>query len=163
MNIPTKAECLAMLRSNNTPSNVIEHSIAVCKVAEAIVDHLIAKGIPINKELVCAGAMLHDIEKTKKNHVQTGAELVEKLGFPEVSKIIARHSLYNFQNEEVQPHSFEEKIVFYADKRLIGSNVVQVEERFADLKKRYDLPHLDKEFEFTLKIERELDAKNLGY
>ena len=73
--IPTKKESLDILNKNKTPSNVIEHCKTVCKVAEEIADKLIAKGININKTLVVAAALLHDIEREKDNHIIAGAKL----------------------------------------------------------------------------------------
>ena len=153
--IPSKQECLSILNKNNTPSNVIEHCRTVCKIAEAVADKLIKEGILVNKELVIAGALLHDIERAKKNHVLEGAKLLKKLGFPEVVEVIRKHSLYNIGNEEVKLKTIEEKIVFYADKRAVENKIVSIEERFKDLEKRYNID-LSREFEFTKKVEKEL-------
>ena len=153
--IPSKSECLSILTKNKTPFNVIEHCKAVCKVAEEIADRLISNGINLNKKLVIAASLLHDIEREKKDHIEEGAKLIKSLGFPKVSEVIKKHSLYKVENPERQPKTYEEKIVFYADKRVKGSQVVSLEERFADLKKRYDID-LTKEFEFSKKVEKEL-------
>ena len=153
--IPSKKECLAILNKNKTPSNVIGHSKAVCKLAEEIAGNLIKRGIQVNKELVTAAALLHDIEREKDNHIVAGAELLKRLGFYEVSETTKKHSLYNLDDEKVQPKTIEEKIIFYADKRVKGDKIVSLDERHEDLKKRYDID-LTKEFEFAKKIEKEL-------
>ena len=49
MNVPSGEQCLEILKNNKTPSNVIEHSKAVAKVAEEIADNLIKFGL-INPE-----------------------------------------------------------------------------------------------------------------
>ena len=154
-NIPSREQCLDILNKNKTPSNVISHCETVCRVAEEIADKLIAKGVNVNKNLVIAAALLHDIEREKKDHIEEGAKLIKSLGFPEVSKVIKKHSLYKVEDPARQPQTYEEKIVFYADKRVKGNEVVSLEERFADLKKRYNVD-LTKEFEFSRKIEEEL-------
>ena len=153
LKIPSKSECLAILTKNKTPSNVIEHCKSVCKVAEEIADNLIKKGIKLNKEIVIAAALMHDIEREKKDHVMEGAKLIRKMGFPEVAEVMAKHSLHKIAIK--QPRTYEEKIVFYADKRVMENKIVSLEERFADLKKRYNTD-LTKEFEFAKKIEEEL-------
>ena len=155
MTIPSREECLSILIKNKTPSNVIGHCMAVCKVAEEIADKLIKKSKKINKNLVIASALLHDIERLKENHVEVGANLLKKLGFPEVSEVVKKHSLYTIGEENITPKTAEEKIVFYADKRVIGNKIVSMEERFKDLEKRYNVD-LSKEFKFTKKIEKEL-------
>ena len=155
MNIPSREQCLEILKNNKTPSNVIGHSKTVCKVAESIVKKLIKKGIKVNKELVIASALLHDIERHKEDHVVKGAELIKKLGYPEIANVISKHTLYKVEMEENQPHTIEEKIVFYADKRVKNDKVVSLEERYDDLKKRHDVD-LSYEMEFTKKIGKEL-------
>jgi putative nucleotidyltransferase with HDIG domain len=153
--IPTKKECLAILKRNKTPSNVIKHSKAVCKVAENVANRLVKKKIRLNKKLVIAAALLHDIERAKDNHVVKGERLLKKLGFPEVAKVIKKHSLYKIEEKSRQPKTWEEKIVFYADKRCIGKNIVSLEKRFKALENHYKID-LSKELEFTKKIEKEL-------
>lgn len=155
MNVPSREECLDILEKNKTPSNVIEHCKSVCRVAEDIADKQIKKGADVNKELVIAGALLHDVERNKDNHVIEGTKLLRSMGFPEVADIIKRHSLYKIRNEEVQPRTIEEKIVFYSDKRIMGTKVVSLKERFSDIKRRYNID-LKEEYEFAKKIRAEL-------
>ena len=153
--IPTKEECIEILNKNKTPSQVIQHCKTVCKVAEEIADKLIAKGINVNKKLVTAAALLHDVERVKGDHIKEGIKLLKSLGFPEVSRVIGKHSLYKIEEPERQPKTFEEKIIFYADKRCIGNKVVSLKERFDCLEKTYNM-NLSKEFEFTKKVKEEL-------
>jgi|TARA_B100001971_G_scaffold187336_1_gene187969 putative nucleotidyltransferase with HDIG domain len=153
--IPSKEECLDILNKNKTPSNVIGHCKTVCKVAEEIADRLIKKGININKNLVIAAALLHDVEREKDNHIIAGAKLLKSIGFPEVSEVARKHSLYEIEKEKNQPIRIEEKILFYADKRVRGNRIVSLEERFKDLEKRYNID-LTKKLEFVKKIEEEL-------
>ena len=151
--IPTKEECLSILEKNKTPSNVIEHCKTVCQAAENIIENMIKKGAKVNKELVVAATLLHDVEREKEDHVTAGANLLKNLGFPEVAKVIKKHTLY--QLEDIQLKTVEDKIVFYADKCVKGDKIVSLEERFEDLEKRYN-KSFKEEFEFTKKVEEEL-------
>ena len=153
--IPSKEECLDILRKNKTPSNVIAHSKAVCEFAESLADKLIKKGHKVNKKLLIAAALLHDIEREKDNHVVEGANLIKGMGFIEVSKVARKHGLYQLEDKNIQPKTIEEKILFYADKRVKENKVVSLKDRVEDLKRRYkkDFSH---EFEFAKKIEEEL-------
>ncbi|HJO01847.1 MAG: HDIG domain-containing protein [Candidatus Woesearchaeota archaeon] len=153
--IPTKKESLDILNKNKTPSNVIEHCKTVCKVAEEIADKLIAKGININKTLVVAAALLHDIEREKDNHIIAGAKLLKSMGFPEVAEVMGKHSLHEIEKEKNKQLRIEEKIMFYADKRVKENKIVSLKERIEDLEKRYN-KNFSKEFEFAEKIEEEL-------
>ena len=153
--IPSKEECLNILNKNKTPSNVIEHCEIVCKVAEDIAEKLIKKGIKVNKKLVIAAALLHDIEREKDDHVNVGTKLLKDMGFPEVAEIAKKHSLFEIEKKENQPIKIEEKIMFYADKRIKSDKVVSLKERFDDLNKRYG-EDFTKEFYYAKKIEKEL-------
>ena len=155
MNIPSREECMQILAKNKTPSNVIDHSKAVCKIAEEITDNLIKKGFNVNKDLVIVSALPHDTERVKDNHVEEGAKLLKAMGFPEIANIVKKHSLNGIDKEENQPQTYEEKIILYADKRVIKDKIVTLKERFDDLEKRYNI-NLSKEFEFMKKIEAEL-------
>ncbi|MBI2558106.1 HD domain-containing protein [Candidatus Woesearchaeota archaeon] len=155
MTIPTKQECLKLLNKNKTPFKIIKHTKTVCKIAEDIADKLIRKGVKLNKRLVVAAALLHDIEKAKPRHVVKGTMLLKKLGYPEVADVIKKHSLYKLGQKNRRPNTFEEKIVFYADKRAKGNKIVSLEKRFKALEKHYKV-NLSKELIFTKKIEKGL-------
>lgn len=154
-NIPSKEECLKILKKNKTPSNVVEHCKAVCKIAEEITNRLVKNGIKINKKLVIAASLLHDIQRGEKDHVVEGVKVIREIGFPEVAEVIKKHTLYKLESQLNQPKTYEEKIVFYADKRVKENKVVSLEERFKDLKERYGID-LKEEFDFAKKIEKEL-------
>ncbi len=153
--VPSKEECLDILNKNKTPSNVIEHCKTVCKFAEDIAEKLIKKGVKVNKKLVVAAALLHDIERDKDNHVTVGEKLLKSMGLSEVSEVTKKHSLYNIEKENIHPKTIEEKIVFYADKRIKGHKIVSLEERFDAIKKKHGLD-LPEELAFAKKIEKEL-------
>ena len=155
--IPTREECLKILQDSNVPSNIIAHSKQVCNVALKIADLLERKGIKINRNLVQAGALLHDVKKLSPNdHVIEGFELIKSLGYPEVAEVLKKHGLYHLDKEEFLPKTWEEKIVFYADKRVKNDGVVSVEERFEYIKQRYKKEDIGQELRFTKKIEKEL-------
>jgi len=156
--IPPKEECLDILNKNKTPSNVIEHCKTVCKLAEDIAEQLIKRDIKVNKQLVIAAALLHDIERVKPNHIVEGTKLIKNMGFPEVSEVVKKHGLYKLGDENVQPSTVEEKILFYADKSVIGNKIVGVKKRIEDLEKRYN-KRFNKELECTKKIEEEVLKK----
>lgn len=156
MTIPGKEDCLKLLRENGTPENIIAHTMAVHDFAMRVVDRLERQGHRLDRRLVAAAALLHDIEKIKPNHVLAGHDLLVRKGHPEVARVVLKHGLEHLDDERYVPHTTEEKIVFYADKRVKNTTVVTVEERFADIKARYDAPHIDEEQRIVKAIEREL-------
>ena len=157
MTIPTKEECLKILKDNKVPDNIIAHSKAVCNVALKIIDILEKKGVKVNRNLVIAGALLHDVKKlSPDDHIIEGSEFVKSLGFEEVASVIKKHGLYHLDKDDFMPKTLEEKIVFYADKRVKGNKIVSVNERFKYIKQRYKKDNVEKEINFTKKIEKEL-------
>ena len=156
MNIPTEEECLKILKENDVPDNIVAHLRAVCDFSMKVCDVLEKRKIKVDRKLVAAAALLHDVKKLEEAHEIKGADLVESLGYPEVAKIIRKHGLSNLGKEEFKPKAWEEKIVFYSDKRIRGSKVVSVDERFEYIKQRYKREDIEKELNFTKKLEKEL-------
>ena len=155
--IPTKSQCLKILKDNNVPDNIIAHLNAVHDFSLKICDLLEKRGIKVNRDLAAAGALLHDINKLSPNdHVVEGYEYVKSLGYPEVAEIIKKHGLANLDNPEFVPKTWEEKIVFYADKRVKNDKVVSLDERFEYIKQKYKSENIEQELNFTKKIEKEL-------
>jgi putative nucleotidyltransferase with HDIG domain len=139
MNIPDMTTCLKLLQQYDTLPNVLEHSLQVHKVACAIASHLNGS-VTINRDLVCAAALLHDITKSRalktgEKHDITGKQLLEELGYPEIADIVGQHVFLN----NISPDSplNEADIVYYADKRVMHDIIVTVDQRIEDLLKRY--------------------------
>ena len=157
MIIPTKQECIRILKENKVPDNIIAHLKAVCDFSMKVVDMLEKRNIKVNRELVAAAALLHDIRKLSKGeHEIEGAELVSSMGYPEVGSVIKKHGLAHLFEKEFKPVAWEEKIVFYADKRVKDDKIASVDERFEYIKQRYKREMVDRELNFTKKVEKEL-------
>ena len=157
MKLPTKEECLKILEKAEVPANIIAHTSTVCDFSMKVIDLLEKKGIKVNRNLVAAAALLHDLKKMASDrHEIDGAEHIKQLGYPEVGRVISKHGLANLNKEELIPKTWEEKILFYSDKRVNGDKVVTVDERFEYIKQRYKKEGIEKEIEFTKKIEKEL-------
>ena len=155
MNIPTQEQCLEILRKN-VPDNIIAHLKAVSDFSEKVMDVLEKRGIKVNRELVKAAALLHDVRKLEKDHELKGAEYIASLGYKEVANLIRKHGLSRLNDESFVPKTWEEKVVFYSDKRIKDDRIVSVDERFEDIRKRYKRDIIEHEYELTLKIEKEL-------
>ena len=155
--IPKKEECIRLLKANNVPDNIIAHTKTVCDFSMKVCDVLEKRNIKVNRELVAAAALLHDIKKLNGGeHEIEGAKYVESLGYPEVGVLIKKHGLKHSFKDEFMPKAWEEKIIFYADKRVKNDKVVSVDERFEYIKQRYNKEHVEKEIKLTRDIEKEL-------
>ena len=155
--IPTKEECMKLLKANNVPANIIAHTHAVCDFSMKVCDILEKRNIKVNRDLIAAAALLHDIKKLEPGeHEIEGAKYVESIGYPEVGVLIKKHGLKHCHLDKFHPKTQEEKIIFYSDKRLNGNKTVSVDERFEYIKQRYKKEHVEKEIKLTKDIEKEL-------
>lgn len=136
--IPSRAECEELMAQYTMLPNIVEHSFQVMNVALAITDNL-ADGVSINRDAVIAGALLHDITKTrslqtKEKHAASGGTLLRELGFPLIAEIVEQHVVLD--SNPAGPIS-EKEIIYYADKRVMHDKIVTLEERVQDLLIRY--------------------------
>lgn len=137
--IPSLDECHELIREHSMLPNIREHSEQVLRVCLAIVDNL-APGVAVNRDLVVAAALLHDITKTrsletKEPHDASGAALLRGLGFASIASIVEQHVIFLDFNPDGRLE--EREIVYYADKRVMHTAIVTVSERVADLVARY--------------------------
>jgi uncharacterized protein len=138
--IPGRAQCLSLLDDMDMPEHILAHSDLVRKVALLITDGLGMAGVVLNRPLVNASALLHDITKprsftTGENHSRTGGEYLTGLGFPEVGDIVRQHVMLDayFATE----HPNEAEVINYADKRVLHDKIVSLDERMQYVLQRY--------------------------
>ncbi len=148
VSIPSLNQCLDFIERYEMLDNIRGHSFRVARVAELLVDGLIEAGrapAPLpSRELVIAGALLHDIAKTeclngKCRHDDQGQEICIALGFPEIGEIVKEHViLLEFKEDMYKKGFFDAKeIVYYADKRVRHDEVVSLERRLEYIIDRY--------------------------
>ena len=138
--IPSPQECLDIMKEYNMLGHIVRHSLLVKRVAVCLAEELNRAGEDLDISKVTAGAFLHDIMKTRsiitgEDHAKAGGELLERLGFNGISEIVRQH--VTMDNEINSPTVSEIEVVNYADKRVKHDKVVALEERFADIRKRY--------------------------
>ncbi|MRR17346.1 MAG: HDIG domain-containing protein [Deltaproteobacteria bacterium] len=137
--IPSRAECEELMARYAMLPNIVLHSFQVMRVALALTDNLV-DGVSINRDAVIAGALLHDITKTrslhtKEKHAASGGDLLRELGFGLIARIVEQHVVITDVNLAGPPE--EKEIVYYADKRVMHDRIVTLEERVQDLLIRY--------------------------
>ena len=155
---------LELLERENTPENVIQHCIAVCRKAMKIA----ANFDDADKELIRKGALLHDIGRSRTHgitHAIEGVEIAKKYGYPvEVLNIIERHIGAGITAEEAVklglpeksyvPETIEEKIVAHADNLISGTKEVDVD--FVIEKWRRTIDDSDDNIERLIRLDDEL-------
>ncbi len=141
-------DAFELLRKYNVPYSVVRHSVAVKNLVLKILERV---KIPVNKDIVILGALLHDIGRAKTNdirHGYIGAEILRKEGVPEeVAKIAERHVGSGITKEEAYkfgmperdyiPESPEEKIVAYADNLIDDTKEISEKEFLNKMKKKF--------------------------
>jgi putative nucleotidyltransferase with HDIG domain len=157
MTIPTEEECLQLLKCNKVPENIIRHSVTVADLAVNIAAKIQQRGIDVNLALVKAASLLHDIKRLSSDHSRDGARFLKEAGFIQVAEIVRKHGLKDL-NLGVQPRTLEEKIVFYADKRVAEDQIVSIRERFNLLKAKYSqvAQEIEETYQYVLDLEHEL-------
>ncbi len=161
--LPTEDGISEWRNTSQLPAHIIAHCEAVAAFSMTLADQLIDRGQIIRKEALCRSAQIHDLFRfldfrpgghpdndhppgarivwdtirgqfPGMHHEQACAEFLRERGFGVLSKIVAVHGLSNPPPEGA---TIEQKLLFYADKRVLLDHVVTLEERFADFAKRY--------------------------
>ncbi len=140
MKTPNQKQCFALIRTMGMMDHIVDHSVMVGNIALCLCRHLKKKTPSLNVELTTAAALLHDITKTRsfqtgEIHSETGGELLEDLGYPEVANIIRQHVILDCC-KDTAPVS-EQEIVNYADKRVLHDKVVPLSKRLEYIEVRY--------------------------
>ncbi len=136
--IPSEEEAIAMHRKHGSSQVIIEHCETVARVAKILADEFRSHGVEVDSRAVEAGALLHDIGRSKVQTVRhgvEGAELIGREGVDEkVVEIVRRHVGAGISPDEAErlglphfdyiPGALEERIVCFADK-MVDSNRVR--------------------------------------
>jgi uncharacterized protein len=147
--LPSREQALQFLRQSGCSRNVINHCEAVAELAIEIAKTCKEIGLDVNLELVEAGALLHDVGRSKTHsvhHAVIGAKIARSVSLPEpVISIIKRHVGGGITASEAKklgwpkdiyvPQTLEEKIVSYADKLIEGSRRVPIERAIKNFSK----------------------------
>lgn len=140
MTIPTRIECLNLMKQTRMPLHIQKHSILVTEIALFLSKLLNRNGAKLDLTLVEAGGLLHDIAKAQslssgKRHEKLGAKLLHDWGYVRLASIVQDH--VSLDLIRLNGPITESLMVNYADKRVKHDQVVTLEERFFDLIDRY--------------------------
>ena len=122
--VPTLNECEAIFEFKHVPEAIRAHGRAVAKRALEITDSLIAVGHMLDRRLVYAAALLHDICRSEPDHARQGAEALREMGFEKAAQAVSEH-----MNLEDPEKLDESAVVYYADKTTAGVEYVTLDER----------------------------------
>jgi len=131
--IPTKAECDAILLRMNVPDPIVNHGRVVADVSRKLANSLNQAGLSIDVDIVIVAAKLHDLAKGQPDHARMGARMLKKCGYYKVAQIVAAHT--DSKSEDELPD--EAAVVYLADKLVKGDCIVSINERFSGALDKY--------------------------
>lgn len=144
------------------PSHIADHCEAVAAFCRSLTERRIADGHLVRTKLLTDAARVHDLLRfidfrpgghpdvqpqellthwdgyrqryAGMHHEEACAAWLRTNGYPEIAEIVAVHGL---QLPSPERTTIEQKLLFYADKRMMIDKTVTLDERFADFAKRY--------------------------
>ncbi len=147
--IPSRAEAADILLDLDPPEWLLAHVSAVAEVAAFLAARCAARGVPVDRGLVEAAALLHDVDKLlppddpvqELGHGAAGARWLSQRGYPELARAVAAHPITRLLDADRYGRwngvaTREERIVAYADKRA-GQRLEAMSARFAGWVARY--------------------------
>ncbi len=144
--------------------HVRDHCDAVAHVAAVLGRRLQEQGVVVRLHLLHAAGRLHDLLRFIDYHGNAGpdgvieteeerrcwsawkaqfpglrheaacAAFMDTKGYPALSRIIATHGVHIPPGDGA---TIEQQLLYYSDKRCMGSAVVTIQERFDDFERRY--------------------------
>ena len=135
--IPSVEEAMGIHVKYGTAPHIVRHCQSVAMAAKIVADGIRLRGRAVDVRAVIAGALLHDVGRSKTQtirHGVEGAEILEKEGVDrEVVEIVRRHVGAGISAEEAKrlglpdldyiPRTIEERIVCFADKMVDAEKV----------------------------------------
>lgn len=164
--LPSREECIDLLRECHVPVHIVKHSKAVAKLGVFLAQRLLEKDMLVNVDLVERACLLHDIfrvcefalkdfsrfeqpvteedkarwQEIKERHAGTGHEDAAcaylKDAYPLLAQTIRKHRYTAIVDKEDRPQTWEEKLVYYADKRAMHDKIVPLLERLDEAHRR---------------------------
>jgi HD domain-containing protein len=149
MTVPGRVEAAELLLSLDPPAWLLRHGRAVAEIAAWLAARIAGRGAPVDRRLVEAAALLHDVDKALPPdaperalpHGEGSAAWLSSRGHPELGGSVAAHPVTRLIDASSSDAWFatapiEERIVAYADKRA-GRRLEPMAARFASWARRY--------------------------
>ena len=149
MTVPGRVEAASLLLSLEPAPWLLRHSRAVAEIAAWLAARISARGIAVDRSLVEAAALLHDVDKALPPdhparalpHGQGSAAWLTSAGTGELARAVTNHPVTRLADGDwfrawATSAPQEERIVAYADKRA-GQRLESMDDRFDSWRRRY--------------------------
>ncbi len=184
--IPTATDVERFRQEVSLPDGIVRHCEAVGSFAERLAKQLLKNGHICRPLALKRAGEIHDLfrfvdftagaahveakntteqeelwaewkhQYSGLHHEEACSTFLEEEGFPEIATIVKTHGLSLPPETRV---TMEQKVLFYADKRLMSDRVVSLDERFADFAKRYKDGKHAKEGDVWKKLAEEVESE----
>ena len=164
--LPSNKECFAILAEYHIPPHIVNHSKAVAKLAVFLARRLNENGADVDIALLEGACLLHDLlrvhdfkesdynrfernlpeqEKSKWQQIRAKYKAIShedaaydilKDKYPALALTIKRHRYMALLDEKEKPQSWEEILLYYADKRVMHDKIMPLKQRLAEGHKR---------------------------
>jgi HD domain-containing protein len=165
MTVPGRVEAACLLLSLTPPVRGIRHARAVAEVAAWIALRAANRGVQVDRGLVEAAALLHDVDKLlppddalrRLRHGEGSGRWLERAGHAELAPIVIDHPVTRLGDPAALRRLLdgppEARIVAYADKRA-AQRLGPIDRRFAGWRRRYPSSSVDALRERAGQLER---------
>jgi beta-phosphoglucomutase-like phosphatase (HAD superfamily) len=140
---PSWPTCQVWQRTYEVSYTLCEHMQAVASVAYLLGTWMQKRGLPVNTVQVHRAGLLHDMAKLIEDresglgHARLAADFLINHQQPELAEIVYRHPLFAIEDQDRKPATWEQKLVYLADKLVEHGEIVSVEIRMQALRERY--------------------------
>ena len=164
--LPSRDECYELIRQCHVPAHILKHSKTAARLGVFLARKLVAGGLEVDVDLVERACLLHDIfrvcelpledfrrfeqpvteeDKAKWRRLkgQHGGVRHEDAAcaflrdaYPVLAQTIRKHRYTAILDNEDKPETWEEKLVYYADKRVMHDAIVSLQERLEEAHRR---------------------------
>lgn len=149
MTVPDRRAAAALLLETDPPDWLVRHARAVAEVAAWLAARVAERGSAVDRALVEAAALLHDVDKALGRdapggglpHGERSAVWLAERGHPSLAPAVADHPVTRLADGAWFERwragaSLETRIVAYADKRA-GGRLESMDDRFRSWRRRY--------------------------
>lgn len=130
--LPTREEIKALEAMAGTPKRVREHEAKVMSTAIKLADMAHDAGITVDRELLAAGAMLHDLCRTERDHGRAGGAMLRAHGFTALGDLVEDHMDYPYDGK-----LNEGSLLYLADKITCHDILCSVDRRLAMIEQKF--------------------------
>jgi len=161
-NLPTHKQCFDLLQEYRVPRHIMRHCLVAAQLGVFLAGKLRERGVRIDIDLVDRACLLHDLVRTcdfhepdydkfeqtvteedkakweqirarykDTNHEDAACDIL-KDKYPVLALTIKKHRYTAILDEALRPRTWEEKIVYYADMRVMGDRIVPLKVRLQD-------------------------------